>query len=314
MRTKFFQSLKKLVSPIFLIIVFSFWIYYIIKYSNKIIQVIGKINWFWFFIAIIVFLPFYAIEIFNWRLLIKTLKGKITFFHAGKSWLLSNLAKYIPGTVWIPLSRSYLSKQVNISYGKSLVSWLFELYFHLASAIFVFCLYFLLRSRNFFEIIILVILCCLLILIPILRNYIFQSIKLIFKISFLKSYLKKFEELVSLSKTIPIKIPLLLFFRTMMIWIIQGFWLFILTYSIVGKSFAIYHFFYIWSFSWFIGFIVIFTPGGLGVREGVMLALLSKLGIAIPTAMVISILSRFQYIVLDGVVTLLFIRLIKNRS
>lgn len=313
-KSTFFSIAKKLVSPIFLIIILYFWVYYIVKYSGNILKVIEKIDWFWFFIAIVVFLPFYAIEIFNWQLLIRSLKEKISFFNAGKSWLISNLAKYIPGTIWIPLSRGYIGKEEKISYLKSMVAWVFELYFHMASSALIFCGYLFITSNDVFKKIILAIICILTIAIPISKDCLFRWIQIIIqKISFLKRYVTKFEELLTVSKSVPVKIPLLLFFTTLMIWILQGIWLYILTYAVVGKLFPLYHFIYIWSFSWFIGFIVIFSPGGFGVREGVMVNLLTKVGITVPSAIVISMLSRFQYLILDGVVTLIFLKLFRKK-
>jgi len=314
-KSAFFQIAKKYISPIFVIITLCFWAYYIVKYSGNLAKIIENIDWFWFCMAMIIFLPFYAIEIFNWQLIIRSLKEKISFFNAGKSWLISNLAKYIPGTIWIPLSRGYITKEENIPYLKSIVAWVFELYFHIASCVLIFCAYLIITTNDESQKIMLGIFCILAIVIPFLKNYIFEVIRMIIqKISVLKSHLIKFEEVISLSKSVPARIPLLLFFTTFLIWILQGIWLYILTYAVIGKVYVLYHFIYIWSFSWFIGFIVIFSPGGFGVREGVMVTLLTKLGIAVPSAIVIALLSRFQYLLLDGIVTLIFMRYFKNRK
>jgi len=312
---KCYKKIKKFISTIFLIIIFLFWVYYIIKYANNILDVIENINWLWFFLAFIIFIPTFGIEILNWKSLLKMSKAKISFYNAGKSWLLSNLAKYVPGTIWIPLSRSYLIKQSNISYVKAIVAWLFELYFHLASSAFLFCLYFLFLSKNTGESIILFTICCLLTLIPLLKNYLFGFLNVVVtKIFFLKRYIHKFKNIKAYIKSISSKMLFLLFFRTMPIWIIGGVWIFILTYSVIGQSLSVLQFIYIWSFSWFIGQIIIFVPGGLGVREGVMVNLLNNIGIAVPSAMLIALLSRFQFVLLDGFITLTFLKFFKNKK
>jgi uncharacterized protein (TIRG00374 family) len=134
------------------------------------------------------------------------------------------------------------------------------------------------------------------------------------KISFLQKKITKFNEIMSISKKIPHRVPIVLFISTLMIFVLQGIWLYVLTYSIIGVSYPFYHFIYIWSFSWFIGFIVIFSPGGFGVREGIMVSLMTKIGIALPYAMVIALLSRFQYVILDGIMTFIFLRIFKKQE
>jgi glycosyltransferase 2 family protein len=63
----------------------------------------------------------------------------------------------------------------------------------------------------------------------------------------------------------------------------------------------------VFAISWLVGFATPFAPAGLGVREGVMVALLAGLGVAAGPALVLSVLSRLV-IVFEDVVWYLAVR------
>jgi len=53
------------------------------------------------------------------------------------------------------------------------------------------------------------------------------------------------------------------------------------------------------SISWLIGYFAIISPGGLGIREGTMLLMLSNI-VNIQTALIFPILSRFMYLIAEA--------------
>lgn len=62
------------------------------------------------------------------------------------------------------------------------------------------------------------------------------------------------------------------------------------------------------SLSWVVGYLAIITPGGLGIREGVMLLMLNNV-VNIQTALIFPILSRIMYLIAEallGLMALLF--------
>jgi hypothetical protein len=75
-------------------------------------------------------------------------------------------------------------------------------------------------------------------------------------------------------------------------WIGFGLQFFFLLKS-VGISSNAFYCISIYPVSWVIGFIIVFLPSGIGIREGVMVILLSNF-LTSPQAITISILSRIQ--------------------
>jgi uncharacterized membrane protein YbhN (UPF0104 family) len=61
------------------------------------------------------------------------------------------------------------------------------------------------------------------------------------------------------------------------------------------------------SLSWAVGYLVILAPGGLGVREGVLAALLSDL-IALPVASAVALVARLVLVISEGIWVLIFAR------
>lgn len=58
------------------------------------------------------------------------------------------------------------------------------------------------------------------------------------------------------------------------------------------------------SLSWVVGYVSIITPGGLGIREGMMLLMLNNI-VSIQTALIFPILSRILYLIAEAVLGLM---------
>ena len=57
------------------------------------------------------------------------------------------------------------------------------------------------------------------------------------------------------------------------------------------------------SISWLIGYFAIISPGGLGIREGMMLLMLNNI-VNVQTALIFPILSRFMYLLAEALLGL----------
>ena len=64
--------------------------------------------------------------------------------------------------------------------------------------------------------------------------------------------------------------------------------------------------------SWLIGFLSIMSPGGIGIREGVMIELLSEIGVLKQNAIQISIMARIWMTIPEFIIAGYF--LIKRKS
>ena len=77
------------------------------------------------------------------------------------------------------------------------------------------------------------------------------------------------------------------------IYIIYGVWLFILVKSVAPNlNLSIPYLSFIWVVSWLAAYLVIFLPGGIGLREGLLVTFLLSSNLDVPSAMTISILIR----------------------
>ncbi len=62
------------------------------------------------------------------------------------------------------------------------------------------------------------------------------------------------------------------------------------------------------SLSWLIGYFAVITPGGLGVREGVMLLMLNNV-VNVQIALIFPLLSRLMYLVAEALLGLMALSL-----
>lgn len=117
------QSQKKCVKIVFELLAFTFIIYLV--YSNlaglKLIFQTIKINYLYLFCAFIfVFFITFLIGTSSWLFINKGFGQTCTWFQAARVQLLSTVAKYIPGFTWQYVSKAYLSKE-NGSTNKAIV-------------------------------------------------------------------------------------------------------------------------------------------------------------------------------------------------
>ena len=96
-------------------------------------------------------------------------------------------------------------------------------------------------------------------------------------------------------------------------WIYLGF-LFSIIVSFFGLNLIenLHALIFINTASWLIGFLSIMSPGGIGIREGVMIELLSEIGVLKQNAIQISIMARIWMTIPEFIIAGYF--LIKRKS
>jgi glycosyltransferase 2 family protein len=298
----------KIISIMFLAAVFIAWFYYIFKYSRDIIQSLSHIRILYLIVSSILMCIIYFIAIFSWNSIVSLMGFSVHFWKACRIWFISNLAKYIPGTIWIPLGRSIYTKDENISVLKTFLAWVTENYLTILS------IFFVIASIQFiypnilpvwwgFPLLILAML-----IFPIIFKNLFKRI-LHFSKKFLSKYSNKIDYLIRFVDSLKfgnLAIPLML---SIGIRILLGIWLYLIVLGFgIQPQFGILYFTIVWAIAWLIGYIVIFLPGGVGLREGVLTTFLVSGGVSIGIAISISLFTRIQTVILDGLLGLLFLK------
>jgi uncharacterized membrane protein YbhN (UPF0104 family) len=302
------MKLTKIISIIFIAAVFIAWFYYIFKYSHDILQSLNHISIFYLLVSSILICMIYFIAIFSWNSIVSLMGFTVTFKKACRIWFISNLAKYIPGTIWIPLGRSIYTKDENISVLKTFLAWAIENYLTLLSIIFMVTLIQFVYPNILPIWRGIPILIMILLIFPLIFRNIFKKILGISK-NYLSRYKNKIDYLIRFTDSLKfgnLAVPLTL---TIGIRVLLGIWLYLIVLGFgIKPHFGILYFTLIWAIAWLLGYVVIFLPGGVGLREGVLTTFLVSSGISVGIAISISLFTRIQTVIFDGLLGLLFLK------
>lgn len=272
---KNFPLLRKIFS--YLIIIFAFYFIFrnIFLNWNEIKSGFLNLNFYFIILSYLLLFPSIFFYTYSWQLIISEIeKGKkINFFSACGIISVSNLGKYIPGKIWLAISRLDLAKRFGLEEKKVFLSILLENFYLLLGALF----YFIFFLKNYFFLLIIFI---FILLTPKIFKKFFNFVLKIFK-------MKKIDFSFSLKKSFFI---LLL---NILVWFFQGSAFFLLLKSIYFQINLSYFLSLIgiYSLSWMLGFFVLISPGGLGVREGSMMIFLKNI-LPIGIASLIALISR----------------------
>jgi hypothetical protein len=237
-------------------------------------------------LATLIFVFSYFVQIWAWYLITLKLKIALSPSETIEIWLYSQLGKYLPGKIWLFLSRFHFYEAKGQS--KKVIS--VAIYLEVATMIVAAGLIFLAAlilfkemesvysGKTFWWI-----------LLPFILGFICLHPRVLQKI--LNWTLIQFKkEPVSLSISYPDILWILLV--CILSWVIGGvgFYLFVDAVYPMAPQYILFLTGAL-AISSILGLIAIFAPGGLGVREGALVYLLSFM-IATPVAVIISILTR----------------------
>jgi len=256
-----------------------------------------KFNFYMLFFSIILIATGILFQHYLWYLITFYFGVRITTFKSIKIRSYSELGKYIPGRVVLYgiLFTSY--KKFKISQKKIAFCSIIESVSSLTSAIIVALVALFLvnfeveLNVKLFSIIFLIF--CLIIIYPGILQYLLNIIFKLFK-----------KEIIEINISY-LKILFIVFLNTFT-WLIFGLSFYFLINSFTLISFSNYWYLTgTFAISSFLGFIAIFVPAGLGIREGSLILLLGKIIIE-PFSGMASILSRLLIIIGDVIIILVF--------
>jgi len=233
-----------------------------------------------------IFVLSYFIQIWAWYLITLKLGIAIPFPETLENWFYSQLGKYLPGKVWLLLSRFYFYE----SKGKSKKAVSIALYLETVTAIMAAGLIFLAALALFREVR------------PFSSGNQFLLLSLLFILAFISIHPRIFQKILNwvLIKfkreplSLSISYPDILWILSVCIlaWVIGGigFYLFIDSVYPISSETLLFLTGAL-AFSSILGLVAIFAPSGLGVREGALVYLLPYV-MPEPVAVIISILTR----------------------
>ena len=225
-----------------------------------------------------------------WRFLVAHFDRTIPYRECIRIWVLSELSRYVPGTVWQYFSRIYLAGRWGVPAAVTLSSALMELLLMALAAIPLV----LWRLDEILPIVgpaqrallLAFPLGAALLLQPAILNRLARLLLPRLKMDYVPIHLR-FREILGL------------WAACLLLWISfgTGFLFFVRSLAPLDLSRGV-SLVSNYAASWLIGVITLFAPGGIGVREGVLGLLLSKL-LPLPTALLVAVLSRLWLISLE---------------
>lgn len=277
-KIKYLRSFAKII--IVLVILF-FFIRYIYTHWTSLAQYQWKFNYQLLFISLALVFANFVFLIQIWRRLIFRMGYSLKFAKAFKIFFYSSLGKYVPGKVWSVLGMVYMCEKQGIPREASVTSAVLNQALNMIGGMLLVVIVSGTKFLGGLPITLYLPLAGILIIFiypPLLERVLNVSLKLL--------------------KREPIKINLS--FRNNLVFTL----LFMLSWSVYGIAFNIFIRSltpYSWNllpfvssafiFSYIIGFLSVFVPGGLGVREGILVFYLSSY-FPVPVATLIALLSR----------------------
>jgi hypothetical protein len=273
------------------------WIFNLLLYVSLIFLVIYLVKFDYLKISTISFQPFpfilslillwsgFVFSTISWGYALKIHNIQVKYKTAIVSHGLSVFAKYIPGKLWVILGRAaYISRSKTIPVSQlsyiSLKEQLLYILLGLTIAIIPTMLYF---NQEYWVTIILLTIGGLVFVL------FFKKVHDLFN-KVLSKILKKEIDLPFLSFQLSLKLST----RIIIYWVAWTFAFYFFMHSISAD--IRFHHAYVFPLAVCYGVLAIFLPGGIGVREGIMTAYLSALGLELELAITIATLSRLWFI------------------
>lgn len=249
-------------------------------------------NIFLLVISFLCLIPHFLSYAKSWQGVMSALGKPISFSQSFWMIATTQIAKYLPGRVWYMVGRIYVGKKEKLDSQSLAVSMILETCLLIISVGSIFLIAAIIAGNYDFitlSVYSIPLVIALVLLIPRILKWV---------INFGLKVIKKPQVNLELTYLMNIKL---------------SFWFFILWFAqIIGFYFLINAIYYVpfskipnlavaYALSWLIGFIVILTPGGLGVREGTMTFFLSSI-LPTPLAIAISFIARVWITVFEIIV------------
>jgi uncharacterized membrane protein YbhN (UPF0104 family) len=286
MKTK--KILIKSAQVILILLIFYFLLKGLVSNWNQVKEFNWQFDWALLILSFVlqILTLFWLVKI--WERMLRHTGSSVSYLKLFKVWFFTNLGKYLPGKVWQFLGMIYMLEKEGVPKKSSFSTGVLAQAFSVISGLFISVLFLgaTLYSQFFsanpglmagfvvVSLAILVVLCYP----KILEKIVNLGLRI----------LKK--EKITLDISVKDVIIYLLFYS--LSWLLFGLAFLIFVKAMTQADFNMYPTLTgAFAFSLNIGFLALFTPGGIGVREGILVFLLSSL-FPLPVSTLISLLSR----------------------
>lgn len=272
----------KKISALIVLLIFGYLLWNISHYKNDLVNFWGSIN---FLLVTLFALPIYLFNILAWHATTRVLNFKIDLLTDAQIWMYSNISRFLPGGIFQYPSRIFLLTKQKVSHLKSLMAILLELLFSLGvGGIFSLSILTIISQDEALSKFQIPLLILLLFFVPLS----FGNRQLINIFSKVLKKLKRPEYQALESLNLPTSRLFLLALAFSSTFIFPGLTLFALSNLDITKLPTVLG---MYAFSWMVGYLSIFAPGGFGVMEAVLAFLLSFY-MPLPTATLLAIIFR----------------------
>lgn len=243
----------------------------------------------------------YALLIETWRVLLRGWQHDIPFFEAARIWTTSNLGKYLPGKVWAITALVVMTRRYGVSAAEGAAT---SVLLTLINTIVGFVVAIvagaaLLRLPTW-----------ALVFVGVLAIVVLASPAALPRIGIVAGRL--FGRTIVL-RPLSHRVLLITALLTAVAWVMYGiaFRLFVL--GVLGAAPGAFRdYVAVFAGSYLLGFVAIFSPAGVGVREGAMGFALQRAGFALGPAWLVVVASRLWLTALEVIPPLLFLALVRR--
>ena len=275
---------KKWLSRSILYLSVPFLLIYLVKFDYLEFKNVS-FNYFYLVVSLLFLFLGFAASTFSWKVALVLHGNKVSASEALISHGLSVFAKYIPGKVWVILGRAaYIAelKKLKVS-GLSFISLKEQLLYILVGLLVSLIPSILYFNNDFWVLIILLTIIGLsaLLFVKPLHDFSEKLLSKLFKKNFTFP-------LLSLNLSMRLSFVILTYW---------SFWITAFLFLVLSIT---HEFEWIYAFAFPLavcyGVLAIVMPGGLGVREGIIVAFLTATGLELETSVLISVISRLWFI------------------
>lgn len=255
----------------------------------------------WIAASSLVVLAVYALLIETWRQTLASWGARVGFMDAARVWSVSNLGKYVPGKVWQVSAMAVMMQRLGVSLAVAGASAVLITIANLAAGFGVVSLFGAgavanSRSAYIFSIVLLVLTVAMLAVAPLFAPR-------------LAALGERVSGFTMPRMVVPTRAPWISAAGCLVGWIGYGIAFRLFTVGVLGHApGATSAYIAAFTGSYLLGYIALFAPGGVGVRELALATALPALGLATPAeATLVTVASRLWLTVLEILPGLLFL-------
>jgi len=279
----------------FLLVIFVFYFLTKLIYTNwhEIQTFDWHIDYLMLSLSLIILSMSFILLAFGWHLILRTLNAVTNPIECLRIYMISQLARYIPGKVFMFVGRLIMAEQLGVTKTLSSVSVLFEAIVSTSGVFIAMLIMYSLASDM---------------QIAWIHPW---KIGILFGVGLAVLNPKLITILINKTYKLRYKcspditIPKFRYYKTMVLclyytflWMLMGLAFYMLVYSLIGRlapSKFVFELACIFLFSWLAGFLCYIAPGGIGVREAVMTLSLKDF-FPLPLVSIIVVVSRIWFI------------------